>query len=116
MHDASKKLTAQLLLCSLLLESCYNPNLGTGKKALPAPAAPTYQQELQDKPPSPCLTTPHKHPIKFPDHPRQPLGARASSEQPPSPYQDRAVKGLGSSVCSISTKMIGNCPGEGHFS
>ena len=38
MHDASKKRTAQLLLFSLLLESCYNPNIGTGKKALPAPA------------------------------------------------------------------------------
>ena len=35
MYTYSKKLTVQLLLFSLLLESCYNPNIGIGKKFIP---------------------------------------------------------------------------------
>ena len=44
MYTYSKRLTAQLLLFSFLLESCYNPHIGMGKKALPAPADPAYKQ------------------------------------------------------------------------
>ena len=44
MYTYSKRLTAQLLLFSFLLESCYNPHIGMRKKALPAPAEPAYKQ------------------------------------------------------------------------
>ena len=92
MNNYSKKRTAQLLLCSLLLESCYNPNIGTGKKTLPAPAAPTYQQgqyeqKPHDKPPGLTLTTPDKHPIQFPDHPRQPQAVVRSQDHAPATTQ-----------------------------
>ena len=97
MHDASKKRTAQLLLFSLLLESCYNPNIGTGKKALPAPAAPTYQQHQyeqkpHDKPPGLTWTPPDHHPIQPTDHPqavaRSQAQPRATSQPLPRPGRE----------------------------
>ena len=73
MHKPYKKITAQLLLFSFLLESCYNPNIGIGKQALPAPD-PAYKQgqyagEPDDKyrqqRTSHILTTADNHPVRF---------------------------------------------------
>ena len=76
MHRPYKKITAQLLLFSFLLESCYNPNIGIGKKALPTPDPADkqgqYAGEPHDKyPPKPTshtLTTADKHAIRFTYH------------------------------------------------
>ena len=77
MHKPYKKITAQLLLFSFLLESCYNPNIGIGKRALPTPADPAdkqgqYAGESHDKyppkPPSHTWTTADKHPVRFTYH------------------------------------------------
>ena len=60
-----------------MLTSCYNPNIGIGKQALPTPAGPAdkqrqYAEEPHDKyPPKPIshtLTTADKHPITFTFH------------------------------------------------
>ena len=76
MHKPYKKITAQLLLFSFILESCYNPNIGIGKQALPTPDPADkqgqYAGEPHDKyPPKPTshtLTTADKHPITFTYH------------------------------------------------
>ena len=77
MQNPYKKITASLLLFSHMLTSCYNPNLGMGKQALPTPAGPAdkqrqYAGEPHDKyPPKPTshtFTTADKHPITFTYH------------------------------------------------
>ena len=77
MHNYSKKLTAQLLLFSLLLESCYNPNIGMGKKAIPqaqeASGGNTYHEEepydkYREKLTSHTFTTADNHPVRFTFH------------------------------------------------
>ena len=74
MYTYSKRLTAQLLLFSFLLESCYNPNIGMGKKALPTPKDPAYKQRQyaekpydkhREQPTSHIFTTADNHPITF---------------------------------------------------
>ena len=80
MYNYSKKLTARLLLFSFLLESCYNPNMGMGKQALPTPAEPAYKQrqyagepysKYPPKPTSHTFTTADNHPVRFTFHNEQ---------------------------------------------
>ena len=80
MCNYSKKLTARLLLFSFLLESCYNPNMGMGKQALPTPAEPAYKQrqyagepysKYPPKPTSHTFTTADNHPVRFTFHNEQ---------------------------------------------
>ena len=77
MHSYGKRLTAQLLLFSFLLESCYNPNIDMGKKALPTPKDPAYKQRQyaeepyskhREQPTSHTCTTADNHPVKFTYH------------------------------------------------
>ena len=77
MYTYSKKLTAQLLLFSFLLESCYNPHIGMGKKSIPpaqeASEGNTYHagkpyEKHREQPTSHIFTTADNHPVKFTYH------------------------------------------------
>ena len=77
MYTYSKRLTAQLLLFSFLLESCYNPHIGMGKKSTPqaqeASGGNTYHEgkpydKYREQPTSHIFTTADNHPVKFTYH------------------------------------------------
>ena len=77
MYTYSKRLTAQLLLFSFLLESCYNPHIGMGKKAIPqvqeASGGNTYHagkpyDKHREQLTSHIFTTADNHPVKFTYH------------------------------------------------
>ena len=76
MHNPDKKIIASLLLFSHMLTSCYNPNIGIGKQALPAPADPAYKQRQYEephdkypqKPTNLIFTTADNHPVRFTYH------------------------------------------------
>ena len=77
MYSPYKRLTAQLLLFSFLLESCYNPNIGVSKKTLPTPKGATYQQHQYkentcsknlEPPTSPACTTADGQTMTFTQH------------------------------------------------
>ena len=77
MYTYSKRLTAQLLLFSFLLESCYNPHIGMGKKEIPqaqeASGGNTYHEEEpydkhREQLTSHVFTTADNHPITFTFH------------------------------------------------
>ena len=79
MYNPYKKLTARLLLFSLLLESCYNPNIGMGKKALPAPEDPAYKQRQYEEEPYICPNQDNT------DHPGYVYVGRGSIQEKPHP-------------------------------
>ena len=77
MYTYSKRLTAQLLLFSFLLESCYNPHIGMGKKSMPqaqeASEGNTYHtgkpySKHREQPTSHIFTTADNHLITFTFH------------------------------------------------
>ena len=49
MQNPYKKITASLLLFSHMLTSCYNPNIGIGKQALPTPEPADKQRQYAEE-------------------------------------------------------------------
>ena len=77
MHSYSKRLTAQLLLFSFLLESCYNPNISIGKRSIPqaqeASGGNTYHAEEpyskhREQPTTHTCTTADNNSVRFTYH------------------------------------------------